>query len=607
VNYMTRIAVAVASLAVATIAFAQNAGRVRIVNPNEIPPSVSVRTADARHIRGTMVGVLGWRLGIRADAFGSLSFVEAAIRADAAGLAFVEGMSTQRVSQRIPKNLDYNLSPEDVATVKYRLAELRLGMPAYYIDAIPEDETSRRKLFEFARELGVETIVTSSAFASLAGLDQMAGSFQIAIALTGRRPNSIMNAIAGRSGRIGVGADIGGWMEEGLKPADTLAVLKDRLMTITLRDRSHLGVNGQNVALGTGVADLPQLLAGIGKLEPPVVLEWPMSCTDCISPRPNVKPVFFILDPSGAADPAKYLANAIDVFEKAARPVQGQRVDEMSRKTPITKTDTVPADERKRIEAALPKQALAKPKKPRKLLVLDLNVTAFYHTTIAHVNLAVELMGKRTGAYEAIFSNDLDNLKYPTIKDYDAIFMNNVGGAVFADPAVLDGLVRYVKEGGGLAGFHGTTFASQDQPEFGELMGAQEGAHQYNGEPGGLKIDDPRSPLTKQFGGKGFDWYDEFYHFPPTGPYSREKVHVLLSVDTAKADTRRWHVRPDNDYAMVWVKSYGKGRVFNSAIGHRPWFFANPDLAQMIFGGIQFVLGDLDVDTTPSATVAAKK
>ena len=394
-NSMMKIATVAASLAVATIAFAQNTGGVRVINPNEIPPSVSARTADARHIRGTMVGVLGWRLGIRTDAFGSLSFVEAAVKADAAGLAFVEGMSTQRVSQRIPKNLDYNLSPEDIATVKYRLAELRLGMPAYHIDAIPEDETSRRKLFEFARELGVETIVTSSTPASLAGLDQMASSFQIAVALTGRKPDSIMSAIAGRSGRIGVGADIGEWMEEGLKPADGLAVLKDRLMTVTLRDRSVLGVKGQNVALGTGVAELPRLLAGIGKLEPPVVLEWPMKCTDCTSPRPNVKPVFFILDPPGAADPAKYLANAIDVFEKAVRPVQGQRVDEMSRKTPITKTDTVPADERQRIEAALPKQALAKPKKPRKLLVLDLNVAE---------HLDPVCLGKLRHSHEVLFN-----------------------------------------------------------------------------------------------------------------------------------------------------------------------------------------------------------
>ena len=81
-----------------------------------------------------------------------------------------------------------------------------------------------------------------------------------------------------------------------------------------------------------------------------------------------------------------------------------------------------------------------------------------------------------------------------------------------------------------MAGLHGTTFASQDLREFGELMGAQEGPHQYNGEPGTLKIDDPGSPLTKHFGGKGFSMMDEFYHFPPTGPYTREKLHVLLSV-----------------------------------------------------------------------------
>ena len=73
------------------------------------------------------------------------------------------------------------------------------------------------------------------------------------------------------------------------------------------------------------------------------------------------------------------------------------------------------------------------------------------------------------------------------------MFLNSVVGQVFSDPEVLDGLIRYVREGGGVAGLHGTTFASQDLREFGELMGAQEGPHQYNGEPGTLKIDDPAS------------------------------------------------------------------------------------------------------------------
>ena len=151
----------------------------------------------------------------------------------------------------------------------------------------------------------------------------------------------------------------------------------------------------------------------------------------------------------------------------------------------------------------------------------------------------LQLIAKYTGAYEPIFDNNLDNLKYPRIRQYDAVFLNSVVGPVFSDPEVLDGLIRYVREGGGVAGLHGTTFASQDLREFGELMGAQEGPHQYNGEPGTLKIDDPASPLTKHFGGKGFSMMDEFYHFPMTGPYTREKLHVLLSVDADKTRPAR--------------------------------------------------------------------
>jgi type 1 glutamine amidotransferase len=93
---------------------------------------------------------------------------------------------------------------------------------------------------------------------------------------------------------------------------------------------------------------------------------------------------------------------------------------------------------------------------------------------------------------------------------------------------------------------------------------------------------------------------DEFYHFPPTGPYTRDKLRVLLSVDADKTDLRRWeHIRPDRDYGMAWIKSEGKGRVFNSVLGHRPEFYMMPDLVKLMLGGIQFVLGDLDADTTP--------
>jgi type 1 glutamine amidotransferase len=214
-------------------------------------------------------------------------------------------------------------------------------------------------------------------------------------------------------------------------------------------------------------------------------------------------------------------------------------------------------------------------------------------------------MAKNTGAYEAIFSNDLNNLKYPAIKQYDGIFLNSVVGEVFPDPDVLSGLLRFVREGGGVAGIHGTTYASMDLAQFSDLMGAADGPHRV--EPATLKIDDPASPLTKHFNGQGFTRSDEYYHFLPTGPYSREKLHVLISIDAAKSDLSNWKVRPDNDYGSVWIKSYGKGRVFNCAMGHTPTLFATPELAQLILNAIQFILGDLPADTTPSAKLSAKR
>src|SRR5712675_2217885 len=99
--------------------------------------TAQTRPPDKRRPRGVAVTLLGWKAGIRSDAFGPLSFSDAAAKVDAAGVAFIEGVST---------NLDYKAPVEGV---KSRLAELGLRMPAYRIDSIPADEDSRRKLVEF--------------------------------------------------------------------------------------------------------------------------------------------------------------------------------------------------------------------------------------------------------------------------------------------------------------------------------------------------------------------------------------------------------------------------------------------------------------------------
>jgi type 1 glutamine amidotransferase len=560
-----------------------------------LPPSVSKR--GDKQIGSSALNLLGLRVGFSADSFGPISFSEAAAKADALGTGFLEASSSQKVSPEIPKSLDYNLSAEEVTAVKNRLAELRLRLVAYRAGAIPADESSRRRLFAFAKAVDIETIVTSAEPAALPDLDKLAGEYGVNVAVEGANPKNLMSSLDGLSSRIGLSVDTDAWARAGIKPTDGLRLVNDRLLSLGLPD--------------DGVA-IELLLLELAKLNPTLPPP-PVTCGDCAGPRVPVRPLFVTIDASGAA---------AEAFEKAARRAEGYQVVQISKKTPISDgrpgspsagspnvaDGGIPTLDRWMIRDAAPRQALVKPKKARKLLVIDLCPQGgFYHRTIPYANLALELMAKNTGAFEPIFNNDLDNLKYPKIKEYDAVFLNSVVGPVFSDPDVINGLIRYVREGGGLAAIHGSTFASPDVPEYGELLGATSAPHRAF-EAAMLKIDDPNSPLTKQFEGHDVAYVDELYHFPPSGPYSREKLHVLMSIDLAKSGPPppALAVRPDNDYGLVWIRSYGNGRVFNCALGHTVLLFGTPQMAQMVFAGIQFVLGDLEADTTPSATKSSK-
>lgn len=547
------------------------------------PPLVAVRPADGRLFRTAAAQVLGWRVGVPATAFGQVTFSEAAAKADALGLASLQGFSEQKVSPAIQKNLDYNLSAEEIGFVKNRLAELRLRMSAYRVSTLGADDSSRRKLFEFAKAVGVETILATVEPASLADVDRLAGEAGVNVALENRlEPKAMLSLLEGRSKRIGVSGDLGAWMQAGVKPLDGLAQFRDRLLVVNLRDRSALGAGGRDVALGAGVAGVAEFLRAANKME--------------------LKPLVLTIQPTGPSDDMK---QSVEAAEKGFQLAMGDRLNVISKNTPITPYDKIPQEIRAAIDAATPRQAPVKPRKARKLLILDENLFAYVHATIPHGNLALELMGKYTGAYTPVFSNDLDNLKYPKIKEFDAIFLNSAGGFIFVEPEVRDGLTRFIREGGGLAAIHAASYASLEWREGTELIGAGDGPHRV--EKVTLKVDDPHSPVAAPLDPKGFVYVDEFYHFPTTGPYSREKLHILLSIDGERTDLSPWPIRPDNDYGMAWVKSYGQGRVFYSELGHTPTLFMTPALSEFVLRGIQFALGDLDADTTPSAKLATKK
>lgn len=140
-------------------------------------------------------------------------------------------------------------------------------------------------------------------------------------------------------------------------------------------------------------------------------------------------------------------------------------------------------------------------------------------------------------------------------------------------------------------------------PEFNKLIGGYFKFHWPDPQVIEVKIDDPNSPLTAMFHGKEFEIHDETYTFEQDS-FSRRNVHVLTSIDydkmSAADKAKEANPRTDADYALSYIRREGKGRVFYEGHGHSDRVYAMTPMLEHIRAGIQYALGDLKADDSPS-------
>ncbi len=140
-------------------------------------------------------------------------------------------------------------------------------------------------------------------------------------------------------------------------------------------------------------------------------------------------------------------------------------------------------------------------------------------------------------------------------------------------------------------------------PEFNTLIGGYFKFHWPDPQLIYVKIDDPNSPLTAMFHGKDFEIHDETYTFAQIS-FSRRNVHVLTSIDYAKMSAedkaKEANPRTDADYALSYIRREGEGRVFYEGHGHSDRVYAITPMLEHLRAGIQYALGDLQADDSPS-------
>lgn len=286
--------------------------------------------------------------------------------------------------------------------------------------------------------------------------------------------------------------------------------------------------------------------------------------------------------------------------------------------TAADRKEPTPAEIQKMRDAA-PKEPRVKPQKSRRLLVYSVS-WGYWHDSIPYGAKAAQILGEKTGAFDAVVSDDPRMFEADSLKQFDAILFNNTNNEIFLpedmaklspeqraeaqhrDELYKKNLVVFLQQGGGLAVIHAGVASFREWPEYGNIIGARFTNHPWNsGSTVALKVDEPDHPLAAAFKDPRFAFSvrDEIYQVGD--PYSREKLRVLLSIDTAKTNMRVQGIeRKDGDFAMSWIKTYGTGRVFYNAFGHDHDIFWNPVILQHWLDGIQYVLGDLPADAKPS-------
>lgn len=286
----------------------------------------------------------------------------------------------------------------------------------------------------------------------------------------------------------------------------------------------------------------------------------------------------------------------------------------------------VPAEYSAKIAAALPEVPIVPPRAERRVLIFS--ATACYrHASIPTGKEALSRMGELTGAYETVVSDDPANFEKAALGRFDAVILLNPSLNFFM-PAeqnkdqfsaeawafleqrhhrLVDNLVKYVEQGGGLVGVHSATYACYDDAAFGRTIGGYFAGHPWLGEHRvTIVVEDPEhATIQPVFGAlKDFELIEEIYQFEPE-PYSRERLRILLHLDPERSQApHKAPGRADDDYAVSWVQSIGEGRVFYTSLGHNHHIYWNPLVLKHYLAGIQFATGDLDADTTPSAQIA---
>jgi sugar phosphate isomerase/epimerase len=202
------------------------------------------------------------------------TFFETLEKVKTLGIKYLQAYPGQPLSPDQPDlKFDHNMTDEQISMVKDRLSKDELSVVAYGVVGFENSEESMEKVFEFARKMGIRTIVTEPKFDDYTLIEKMVIKYDRQVAIHNHptpskyaQPQTVLDHIKDLDKRIGACADIGHWTRTGVNPVDGLRLLKGRILDVHLKDLNEFGLKeAYDVAFGSGKSQIRDVLAELSE------------------------------------------------------------------------------------------------------------------------------------------------------------------------------------------------------------------------------------------------------------------------------------------------------------------------------------------------------
>ena len=200
-------------------------------------------------------------LGIQMYSLRGYKVDQALVHAKELGFKFIEFYSGM-----FPITAD----PAVIAAMKQKVEDQGLTISAHGVNGFGGNVGDNRKVFEFAKAVGIPTITADPSPDAFASLEELVKEFDIRVAIHNHGPGhrynkvvDVLRAIEGKDERIGACADLGHFIRSGEQPTEVIRLLKGRLYGIHLKDFKEMKANTPGVILGRGHLDVAGVFAAL--------------------------------------------------------------------------------------------------------------------------------------------------------------------------------------------------------------------------------------------------------------------------------------------------------------------------------------------------------